>query len=99
MDKSNPVVGKCRWIEKIYDIITFFHVMFVFSPVIYMASRIVFLQLMNECWDDSPINRPDFESVKKTIHRINPHKMSPVDLMMAMVSKTSTSIMNNGGNN
>jgi len=54
---------------------------------------------MNECWDDSPINRPDFESVKKTIHRINPHKMSPVDLMMAMVSKTSTSIINNGGNN
>jgi hypothetical protein len=53
----------------------------------------------HECWDDSPINRPDFESVKKTIHRINPHKMSPVDLMMAMVSKTSTSIMNNGGNN
>lgn len=48
---------------------------------------------MNECWDDSPINRPDFESIKKTIHRINPHKMSPVDLMMAMVSKTNMSIV------
>lgn len=51
---------------------------------------------MNECWDDSPINRPDFESIKKTIQRINPHKMSPVDLMMAMVSKTNMSIVSNG---
>lgn len=45
------------------------------------------LQLLNQCWDTVIINRPDFDTIKKTIHRINPHKMSPVDLMMAMVRK------------
>lgn len=43
------------------------------------------LQLITECWDDVALNRPSFDHIKKTLHRINPHKMSPVDLMMNMV--------------
>ena len=44
-----------------------------------------FLQLIVDCWDDVAINRPSFDHIKKSLHRINPHKMSPVDLMMNMV--------------
>lgn len=43
------------------------------------------LQLITECWDGVALNRPSFDHIKKTLHRINPHKMSPVDLMMNMV--------------
>ncbi|XP_062592724.1 atrial natriuretic peptide receptor 1-like [Saccostrea cucullata] len=45
--------------------------------------------LIADCWNDTPINRPTFESIKKTLHKINPHKMSPVDLMMNMMEKYS----------
>ncbi|XP_071147062.1 atrial natriuretic peptide receptor 1-like [Mytilus edulis] len=48
-----------------------------------------YINLLNQCWDTVIINRPDFDTIKKTIHRINPHKMSPVDLMMAMMEKYS----------
>jgi len=43
------------------------------------------LQLIEECWDDNPLNRPTMDEAKKSLHKMNPHKMSPVDLMMAMV--------------
>ncbi|KAK3089985.1 hypothetical protein FSP39_008227, partial [Pinctada imbricata] len=48
-----------------------------------------YLKLIKDCWNDDPEERPSFEDVKKTIHKINPHKMSPVDLMMAMMEKYS----------
>ncbi|WAR24227.1 ANPRA-like protein [Mya arenaria] len=45
--------------------------------------------LIDQCWDDDPEMRPTFDAIKKTIHRINPSKLSPVDLMMAMMEKYS----------
>ncbi|XP_052777167.1 atrial natriuretic peptide receptor 2-like [Mya arenaria] len=48
-----------------------------------------YLHLIDQCWDDDPEMRPTFDAIKKTIHRINPSKLSPVDLMMAMMEKYS----------
>lgn len=48
-----------------------------------------YTQLITECWDGVALNRPSFDHIKKTLHRINPHKMSPVDLMMNMMEKYS----------
>ena len=45
------------------------------------------------CWNSVPDNRPTFDEVKKTIHKINPSKLSPVDLMMAMVSDLNLSVI------
>ena len=42
-------------------------------------------QLIQDCWQPNPEHRPSFDLIKKTIHKINPSKLSPVDLMMAMV--------------
>ncbi|XP_060558580.1 atrial natriuretic peptide receptor 1-like [Ruditapes philippinarum] len=48
-----------------------------------------YTKLLSECWDTVPDYRPTFDEIKKTIHKINPNKLSPVDLMMAMMEKYS----------
>ncbi|XP_064626597.1 atrial natriuretic peptide receptor 1-like isoform X2 [Lineus longissimus] len=46
-------------------------------------------KLIQQCWAAAPAERILFEEIKKILHRINPNKMSPVDLMMAMMEKYS----------
>ncbi|CAH1772446.1 unnamed protein product [Owenia fusiformis] len=48
-----------------------------------------YLKLIQICWVDKPSERPLFADIKKVLHRINPNKLSPVDLMMAMMEKYS----------
>ncbi|XP_069127745.1 atrial natriuretic peptide receptor 2-like [Argopecten irradians] len=48
-----------------------------------------YIQLIKDCWDDNPLKRPSFENAKRSLHVMNPNKMSPVDLMMAMMEKYS----------
>ncbi|XP_052256340.1 atrial natriuretic peptide receptor 1-like [Dreissena polymorpha] len=48
-----------------------------------------YLHLIDDCWNDDPLSRPSYDVIKKTLHRINPSKLSPVDLMMAMMEKYS----------
>lgn len=45
--------------------------------------------LITSCWNNYPDERPDIESVKKTLSKINPSKLSPIDLMMGMMEKYS----------
>ncbi|KAL4236675.1 hypothetical protein ACF0H5_005059 [Mactra antiquata] len=48
-----------------------------------------YLELISSCWAREPDDRPTFDEVRKIIHKINPSKLSPVDLMMAMMEKYS----------
>ncbi|PIK56015.1 putative atrial natriuretic peptide receptor 1-like, partial [Apostichopus japonicus] len=48
-----------------------------------------FIQLIEDCWDSSPPNRPSFSQIRATLHRINPSKLSPVDMMMQLMEKYS----------
>ena len=43
------------------------------------------LQLISRCWSFLPHTRPTFELIRKSLHRINPNRESPVDMMMIMV--------------
>lgn len=47
---------------------------------------------MKQCWDLCPSNRPSFDQVKKSLHKMNPHKESPVDMMMIMVSQRNNNL-------
>lgn len=53
---------------------------------------ILHFKLIQDCWADNPEHRPSFDTIKKTLQRINPNKLSPVDLMMAMVNISTISI-------
>ena len=44
-------------------------------------------ELIDRCWSFSPATRPTFDQIKKILHRINPQRESPVDMMMIMVSE------------
>ncbi|XP_013398539.1 atrial natriuretic peptide receptor 1 [Lingula anatina] len=48
-----------------------------------------YIQLIKRCWSDNPFDRPNFEQIKRQIHKINPNKQSPVDMMMTMMEKYS----------
>lgn len=80
-------------IQRIKIMILFFFIYLLYCSSICIVRRKTvinfvqtsILQLITECWDDVALNRPSFDHIKKTLHRINPHKMSPVDLMMNMV--------------
>lgn len=55
----------------------------------YLFSRLlshVFLQLIRRCRAQNPAHRPTFDQIKKFVHRINPIKISPVDMMMSLVT-------------
>lgn len=44
------------------------------------------LQLIKRCWAHSVTMRPTFEQVKKMLDKMNPNKVSPVDMMMTLVT-------------
>lgn len=43
-------------------------------------------QLIRKCWSHNITMRPTFEQVKKMLEKMNPHKVSPVDMMMNLVT-------------
>ncbi|XP_052776488.1 atrial natriuretic peptide receptor 1-like [Mya arenaria] len=52
-------------------------------------SPVPYNELIMQCWDTSPASRPTFERVRAAIRKINPSKLSAVDLMMNMMEKYS----------
>lgn len=44
------------------------------------------LQLITRCRKNNPAQRPTFEQVKKMLYKMNPNKVSPVDMMMTLVN-------------
>ncbi|XP_031441391.1 atrial natriuretic peptide receptor 1-like [Clupea harengus] len=48
-----------------------------------------YVELIRRCRAHNPIQRPTFEQIKKFVHRINPNKVSPVDMMMNLMEKYS----------
>ncbi|KAJ8306224.1 hypothetical protein KUTeg_016769 [Tegillarca granosa] len=49
-----------------------------------------YIALLEDCWCDEPYKRPTIDAAKKTLQRINPNKLSPIDLMMAMIKRNDT---------
>nr|XP_006821650.1 PREDICTED: atrial natriuretic peptide receptor 1-like [Saccoglossus kowalevskii] len=45
--------------------------------------------LIKACWNEDPNERPTFSNIKQSLHRINPNKASPVDMMMQLMEKYS----------
>ncbi|KAK6484081.1 atrial natriuretic peptide receptor 2-like [Huso huso] len=48
-----------------------------------------YYELIKKCWHHNPAMRPAFEQVRKMLDRMNPHKVSPVDMMMNLMEKYS----------
>ncbi|XP_068569232.1 atrial natriuretic peptide receptor 1-like [Cebidichthys violaceus] len=48
-----------------------------------------YVELIRRCRSHNPVHRPTFEQIKKFVHRINPIKVSPVDMMMNLMEKYS----------
>ncbi|KAK5848048.1 hypothetical protein PBY51_005701 [Eleginops maclovinus] len=48
-----------------------------------------YVELIRRCRSQNPAHRPTFEQIKKFVHRINPIKVSPVDMMMNLMEKYS----------
>ncbi|KAE8632671.1 hypothetical protein XENTR_v10001623 [Xenopus tropicalis] len=48
-----------------------------------------YVELIRRCRSQNPVQRPTFEQVKKQLYKMNPHKVSPVDLMMTLMEKYS----------
>ncbi|XP_020780294.1 atrial natriuretic peptide receptor 2-like [Boleophthalmus pectinirostris] len=48
-----------------------------------------YCDLIKKCWSHNITMRPTFEQVKKMLDKMNPHKVSPVDMMMNLMEKYS----------
>ncbi|XP_075878695.1 atrial natriuretic peptide receptor 2-like [Nelusetta ayraudi] len=48
-----------------------------------------YCELIKKCWCQNVTMRPTFEQVKKMLDKMNPHKVSPVDMMMNLMEKYS----------
>ncbi|KAM9827307.1 atrial natriuretic peptide receptor 1 [Neosynchiropus ocellatus] len=48
-----------------------------------------YAELIRRCRAHNPVHRLTFEQIKKFVHRINPIKVSPVDMMMNLMEKYS----------
>ncbi|XP_075688232.1 atrial natriuretic peptide receptor 1-like [Rhinoderma darwinii] len=46
-------------------------------------------ELIQKCWAHNPMLRPPFEQIKKSLEKMNPHRVSPVDMMMNLMEKYS----------
>ncbi|MBN3297124.1 ANPRB protein, partial [Amia calva] len=46
-------------------------------------------EMIIKCWNHNAVLRPTFEQVKKMLDKMNPHKVSPVDMMMNLMEKYS----------
>ncbi|KAM4629839.1 atrial natriuretic peptide receptor 2-like [Polymixia lowei] len=66
-----------RWVCKISD----------FGLTAYRKED--FEALIKKCWSHNVTMRPTFEQVKKMLDKMNPHKVSPVDMMMNLMEKYS----------
>ncbi|KAJ0032503.1 hypothetical protein NQD34_002584, partial [Periophthalmus magnuspinnatus] len=55
----------------------------------YNINQPYFEQLIKKCWSHNITMRPTFEQVKKMLDKMNPHKVSPVDMMMNLMEKYS----------
>ncbi|XP_033478354.2 atrial natriuretic peptide receptor 2-like [Epinephelus lanceolatus] len=52
-------------------------------------SQADYCELIKKCWGHNITTRPTFEQVKKMLDKMNPHKVSPVDMMMNLMEKYS----------
>ncbi|XP_067846961.1 atrial natriuretic peptide receptor 2-like [Heptranchias perlo] len=52
-------------------------------------NREEYTELIKKCWAHNPLLRPTFEQVKKMLEKMNPNKVSPVDMMMNLMEKYS----------
>ncbi|NXP09329.1 ANPRA protein, partial [Thinocorus orbignyianus] len=48
-----------------------------------------YIRLIRRCRKNNPAQRPTFEQVKKMLYKMNPNKVSPVDMMMTLMEKYS----------
>ncbi|KAM4706822.1 atrial natriuretic peptide receptor 1-like [Discoglossus pictus] len=48
-----------------------------------------YVELIRRCRSQNPTHRPTFEQVKKQLYKMNPNKVSPVDMMMTLMEKYS----------
>ncbi|XP_078533573.1 atrial natriuretic peptide receptor 2-like [Lissotriton helveticus] len=48
-----------------------------------------YVDLIRRCRSQNPAQRPTFEQVKKQLYKMNPNKVSPVDMMMNLMEKYS----------
>ncbi|XP_061922901.1 atrial natriuretic peptide receptor 1-like [Entelurus aequoreus] len=48
-----------------------------------------YVELIRRCGAHNPAQRPTFEQIRKFVYRINPNKVSPVDMMMNLMEKYS----------
>ncbi|XP_074669735.1 atrial natriuretic peptide receptor 1-like [Strix aluco] len=48
-----------------------------------------YIELIRRCRKKNPAQRPTFEQVKKMLYKMNPNKVSPVDMMMTLMEKYS----------
>ncbi|XP_069006101.1 atrial natriuretic peptide receptor 2-like [Embiotoca jacksoni] len=48
-----------------------------------------YCELIKKCWCHNVTMRPTFDQVKKTLEKMNLHKVSPVDMMMNLMEKYS----------
>ncbi|XP_044158300.1 atrial natriuretic peptide receptor 1-like [Bufo gargarizans] len=46
-------------------------------------------ELIQKCWAHNPLLRPPFEQIKKNLEKMNPQRVSPVDMMMNLMEKYS----------
>ncbi|TWW57987.1 Atrial natriuretic peptide receptor 2 [Takifugu flavidus] len=52
-------------------------------------SEVDYYELIKRCWAHNLALRPPFEQVKKMLDKMNPNKVSPVDMMMTLMEKYS----------
>ncbi|KAM9330669.1 atrial natriuretic peptide receptor 2-like [Gastrophryne carolinensis] len=48
-----------------------------------------YVELIRRCRSQNPTQRPTFEQIKKLLVKMNPNKVSPVDMMMTLMEKYS----------
>ncbi|NXN20693.1 ANPRB protein, partial [Nycticryphes semicollaris] len=48
-----------------------------------------YIELIRRCRKNNPAQRPTFEQIKKMLYKMNPNKVSPVDMMMTLMEKYS----------
>nr|XP_020831893.1 atrial natriuretic peptide receptor 1-like [Phascolarctos cinereus] len=46
-----------------------------------------YVELIRKCKKNNPSQRPTFEQIKKLLYKMNPNKVSPVDMMMTLMEK------------
>ncbi|XP_033984162.1 LOW QUALITY PROTEIN: atrial natriuretic peptide receptor 2-like, partial [Trematomus bernacchii] len=55
-----------------------------------------YVELIRRCRSQNPFHRPTFEQIKKFVNRVNPIKVSPVDMMMNLMEKYSKHLEGSG---